>query len=151
MIRLVRTNSENSDFIQLVAKLDKDLALRDGEEHDFYHQFNKIDSLKQVLIVFENEKALSCGALKPLDENHSEIKRMYTIEEARGKGLASKVLKELEIWSKELGFTACRLETGIRQPEAISLYQKNGYSLIPNYGQYKNIENSKCFEKELAF
>ena len=128
MIKILKTSSENKDFISLVNQLDADLAIRDGDEHSFYHQFNKIDSLKQVLIVFENEKALSCGALKPLDENHSEIKRMYTIEEARGKGLASKVLKELEIWSKELGFTACRLETGIRQPEAISLYQKNLFS-----------------------
>lgn len=149
MIHLLRADSDNPDFVHLVAELDKDLAFRDGEEHNFYNQFNKIDSLKYVVIAFENKKALCCGALKAFDENHTEIKRMYTSVEARGKGLASKVLKELEIWSKELGFSICRLETGLRQPEAIALYQKNGYSLIPNYEPYIGIENSRCFEKRL--
>lgn len=147
MIHLKRVNSENLDFIDLVRLLDNDLGERDGDDHAFYDQFNKIDSLKYVVLAFKNEKAISCGAIKPLDKKHVEIKRMYTIEGARGKGLASKVLGELELWALEMGFEKSRLETGIRQPEAIALYKKNGYSLIPNYGQYQGIENSRCFEK----
>jgi putative acetyltransferase len=54
----------------------------------------------------------------------------------------------LETWASELSFEKCILETGKRQPEAIRLYEKNGYKRIPNYGQYAQIENSVCFEKD---
>jgi putative acetyltransferase len=78
-----------------------------------------------------------------------EIKRMYVVPESRGKGIATKILIELENWAKELSFTKCILETGKRQPEAISLYKKNDYKLIPCYRRYANVENSLCFEKEM--
>ena len=74
---------------------------------------------------------------------------MYTLTEARGKSVASQILQELELWSKELLFDKCILETGKMQPEAIALYKKNNYLIRPNYGQYKNISNSVCFEKLL--
>ena len=78
-----------------------------------------------------------------------EIKRMYTLPDRRGKGIASQVLRELENWASELSYRKCILETGKKQPEAIRVYQKNGYQIIPNYGQYAGIENSLCFEKEI--
>ena len=74
---------------------------------------------------------------------------MYTPPESRGKGVASKVLTELETWAAEMSYEKCILETGKKQPEAIGLYKKNGYMLIPNYGQYAEVENSVCFEKLL--
>jgi putative acetyltransferase len=76
-----------------------------------------------------------------------EIKRMFVNPELRGKGIATKVPIELENWVRELNFSKCILETGKRQPEAIRLYQKNGYEIIPNFGQYKNVGSSVCFEK----
>ena len=75
---------------------------------------------------------------------------MYTLPESRGKGIATRILTELEIWASELSFKKCVLETGKRQPEAIVLYKKNSYKQIKNYGQYVGIENSLCFEKELS-
>ena len=149
MLQLIRTNSNNKDFIQLVNQLDKELTIRDGDEHDFYDQFNKIDNIKYVVVAYENEKPVSCGAIKEFDVLTMEVKRMFTQEDARGKGIASKVLDELEKWAAELGYKKCILETGVRQPEAIQLYTKNGYQLIENYGQYKGIENSRCFEKHI--
>jgi len=74
---------------------------------------------------------------------------MYTLPGSRGKGIASQVLAELERWAAELSYEKCLLETGKRQPEAIALYKKRGYRLIPNYGQYAGVENSVCFEKIL--
>jgi hypothetical protein len=56
----------------------------------------------------------------------------------------------LEIWSGELSYSRCVLETGKKQPEAIALYQKSAYRKIPNYGQYADVENSVCFEKKLV-
>ena len=149
MIILIRTNSDNKDFIELVKYLDAELAERDGDEYSFYAQFNKLDKIKHVVVAYENDKPIGCGALKEYNSNTVEIKRMYTLTESRGTGIATKVLTELEIWAKELLYKKCVLETGKRQPEAIALYQKKGYKHIPNYGQYTVVENSICFEKEI--
>jgi GNAT superfamily N-acetyltransferase len=149
MHKLVRTNSDNIDFQKLVKELDKDLAIRDGEEHAFFAQYNKIDAIKFVVVAFENEVAVGCGAIKEYEPNTMEVKRMFVSPDQRGKGIASLVLIELEKWAAELKYKKCILETGIRQPEAISLYKKNNYLLIDNYGQYINVTSSVCFEKEL--
>lgn len=147
MIRIVRTNSENQDFIELVRHLDADLAERDGKDHSFYAQFNRIDAIKYVVVAYEEGQPVGCGAIKEYAPNVTEIKRMYTSPERRGKGIGSRVLRELETWAAELSYEKCILETGKKQPEAIGLYKKNGYQVIPNYGQYVGVENSVCFEK----
>ena len=147
MISVTRTDSDNQDFINLVKYLDADLAERDGSGHSFYAQFNKINKIKYVIVAYENGKPLGCGAIKEYAPNIMEIKRMYTALESRGRGIASKILTELENWANELSYEKCILETGKKQPEAIGLYKKNGYKLIPNYGQYAEIEHSLCFEK----
>ena len=144
-----RTDSDNQDFIGLVKYLDADLASRDGNEHGFYAQFNKIDKIKYAVVAYEDGNPVGCGAMKEYTPNTVEIKRMYTLPTGRGKGVATQVLAELESWATELRYEKCVLETGKRQPEAIGLYKKNGYARIPNYGQYKEIENSLCFGKAL--
>ncbi len=149
MIQTIRTDSDHPDFIELVRHLDADLAARDGNEHNFYAQFNKINKIKHVIISYENDKPIACGAIKELHAQAMEVKRMYTIPENRGKGIATGTLIELEKWAKELGYKKCVLETGKRQPEAIELYKKNGYKIISNYGQYVGVENSVCFEKSI--
>ncbi|GGG67073.1 GNAT family N-acetyltransferase [Epilithonimonas arachidiradicis] len=148
-MQTLRTTSENPDFQKLVKQLDSYLSVMDGDEHDFYHQYNKIDMLKNCVVIYDNDEAVACGAIKELDSKSMEVKRMFTLPEKRGKGLASAILKELEIWSKELGYKKTVLETGKRQIEAVALYNKCGYKIIPNYGQYIGVDNSVCFEKEL--
>ena len=150
MITTIRTNSDNRDFIQLVKHLDAELAERDGKDHSFYAQFNKIDKIKHVVVAYEDDEPVACGAIKEYALGIMEVKRMYTSPESRGKGIASSVLGELETWASELSYEKCILETGKKQPEAIRLYEKNGYRVIPNYGQYAGIENSVCFEKQLV-
>jgi putative acetyltransferase len=149
MISTVRTTSENPDFQKLVAMLDRDLAVRDGDDHAFYSQFNKIDSIKQALVAYEDGIPVGCGAIKLFDADSMEVKRMFTLPEKRGLGIASKILMELETWATQLGVSRLVLETGIQQPEAIALYGKSGYVRIENYGQYAGVENSLCFEKIL--
>jgi len=149
MIRLIRTDSDNKDFIQLVGLLDAELAVLDGDEHTFYAQLNKTDKIKHVIIAYENDKPISCGAIREYSPTIMEVKRMYTIPGNRGKGIATKILNELEKWASELAYQKCILETGKRQPDAIWLYQKNGYKTIPNYGKYVEMENSVCFEKKI--
>ncbi len=149
MTRTIRTNSENIDFIQLVARLDNLLAEMDGRDHDFYDKFNKIDKIKHAVVAYSGEIPVACGAIKEFDTETMEVKRMFTAESLRGKGLATQVLTELEKWALELGYSKCILETGLRLPDAVRLYQRNGYLQIPNYGQYVEMENSICFEKKL--
>jgi GNAT superfamily N-acetyltransferase len=149
MIKLLRTDFRNHDFMELVKLLDAGLAVVDGEDHSFYSQFNKIDNIRYVVLAYENEKPSGCGAIKEFGADTMEIKRMYVKPECRRKGIAMKILSELENWARELSFTRCILETGKRQEEAIGLYKKTGYSSIPNYGQYAGVENSVCFEKNL--
>lgn len=148
MPELFRTDSDNNDFKLLVKLLDEDLAIRDGADHAFYAQYNYIDKIKNAVVVFIDKKAVACGAFKKYSDSKVEIKRMYVVENFRGQGIAQKVLAELEKWAGELNFSECILETGKKQPEAISLYQKAGYTIIKNYGQYENIENSICMTKK---
>jgi putative acetyltransferase len=148
---LHRTDSENVDFQALVHELDKDLKIRDGEDHAFFAQFNKIDLIRHVVVAYEEQMAVGCGAIKEYSQGIMEVKRMYVRPEYRGKGIATLVLKELEKWSREINFPRLILETGIKQPEAIQLYKKNEYVQIPNYGQYEKVESSVCFEKYLTF
>ena len=100
-----------------------------------------------MVVAYEHDRPVGCGAIKEFTPGIMEVKRMYTLPECRGKGFATKVLDELERWAAELGYVKCVLETGKRQPEAIGLYQKSGYRVIQNYGQYAGVENSVCFEK----
>lgn len=150
MYRLINTNSAHPDFIKLVQQLDADLAERDGTEHAFYHQFNSIQQLNHVVVLYDADEAVGCGAFKEIEKDTVEVKRMYTLPAHRSKGHASRVLKALEQWAREENYSIAVLETGKRQPEAIELYKKNGYSIIPNYGQYIGIENSVCFHKNLT-
>jgi GNAT superfamily N-acetyltransferase len=150
MITTIRTQSNNTDFQELVKALDLDLQIRDGAEHGFYAQFNSIVTINHVIVAYLEDKAVGCGAFKPYNDDTMEIKRMYVIPELRGKGIASIVLNDLEIWAKQLDYKKCLLETGLKQPEAIALYTKNQYQIIPNFGQYQGVENSVCFEKHIS-
>jgi GNAT superfamily N-acetyltransferase len=150
MIKLIRANSGNTDFKTLVDILNDYLKIVDGSDHDFYMQYNGIDALSHVVIAYLDNAPVGCGAFKKYNNKSVEIKRMFTVPEFRGKGIAAAILKELENWSKEASYKYCVLETGKRQVEAVSFYKKMGYSIIPNYGQYKNIANSLCFKKNLS-
>ncbi len=151
MVKLIRTNSDNPDFIELVEFLDADLTIRDGEQHAFYDQFNKIDMIKHVVLAYKDDEPAGCGAIKQYTSEIMEVKRMFVMPVYRRKGIAVKILAELEKWAAELSYTKCILETGKRQPEAIELYKKQGYKTITNYGQYAGVENSVCFEKKLQY
>ena len=149
MFLIQRTNAENIYFRELVALLDEFLAKRDGEDHPFYAQFNKLDDIQNAVICSNEIMPIGCGAFKKYNETTVEIKRMFVKPSFRGKGAATRVLQELEKWAIENDYRSAILETVKTQPEAVALYTKNGYSIIPNFGQYINVENSICMHKIL--
>ena len=150
MLELTRTTSENPHFVELVRHLDAALAENNGEQDAFYSQFNKINMIKHVVVAYEDGQAVGCGAIKEYEPGVMEVKRMFTLPQSRGKGIAAQVLAELEKWAAELNYSKCILETGLKQTAAIHLYEKSGYRVIPNYGQYAGVENSICFEKRVG-
>jgi len=149
MLQLIRTDASHPAFQKLVRALDASLAVSDGDDHAFYHQFNGIEDIHHVVLGYINEAAVACGAIKQYDKQTMEVKRMFVVPEHRGKAYAMTILKELEIWSRSMHFKQCILETGINQPAAIRLYKKADYDIIENYGQYEGVENSFCFKKKL--
>ncbi|MEP7266460.1 MAG: GNAT family N-acetyltransferase [Saprospiraceae bacterium] len=146
---ILRTDSTNEGFVQLVRLLDAELALFNGEEDAFYVQFNKIAPLKNVVILSVDSVPVACGAFKPYNLEAVEIKRMYVKSDQRRKGYASIVLQELEHWAKESGFSSAILETGNFLPGTVALYSKSGYHVIPNFDQYIGVEGSICMKKVL--
>jgi putative acetyltransferase len=150
MIQLHRTDSDNPDFQSLVRLLDEYLAEKDGAEHSYYAQFNKLDKIRHVVVVYNDEEPIGCGAFKQYDEQTVEIKRMFVHSDFRGQRVGKLILSELEIWAGELKFAECILETGWKQIEAVRLYQRSGYEIIPNYDQYIGVENSVCLRKILS-
>ena len=149
MVTLLRVTGKHHDFIQLVNKLDADLNGRYGDLQTEYDQYNTIDQLATVIVVYHDGLPVACGAMKPFDDDTVEIKRMYVSPENRGLGIAGRILAELENWAAELGFSRSVLETGVKQVEAIGLYQKHGYERIENYGQYRDMPSSVCFAKKV--
>ncbi len=147
MLTIIRTNSDNIDFQELVIELDKDLAIKNGDKNDFFVQFNKIDAIKHAIVAFDGGEPVGCGAIKKYDESTIEVKRMFVPAEKRGNGVATMVLKELENWAEQLGYKRIILETGLKMLDAVALYKKNDYKVIANYGQYENNSSSICFEK----
>ncbi|RNC84898.1 MAG: GNAT family N-acetyltransferase [Winogradskyella sp.] len=149
MITITRATSKHQDFIDLVKQLDAYLKVTDGDDHAFYNQYNSIESLNHVVIAYYENKPIGCGAFKEFNENSVEVKRMYVLPKSRVNGVGKQILNALEIWAKDLGYNSCVLETGKRQIEAVQFYKKCNYTSIPRYGQYQQMENSLCFEKQL--
>jgi putative acetyltransferase len=148
-VKFIRTTSENADFRKLINALDEDLYQRNGEAQLQYRQYNQVDMINHVVMVYFEEKPVGCGCYKRFDDHTVEMKRMFVLPEMRGKQLAAKMLQELEKWAVEEGNTAAVLETGHRQVEAVRLYSIAGYWLTENYGQYVGMEESICYRKEL--
>jgi putative acetyltransferase len=149
VISLARTNNTNPDFQKLINELDRDLFDRYSTGQLLYTEHNLIEALETVVIAYDERLAVGCGCFKKYEHGKVEIKRMFVRTSHRGTGISKLILSELERWAVELGNKIAVLETGKKQTVAISLYKKFGYFPIKNYGPYKNLPQSICFEKKL--
>lgn len=149
-MKIIRTSQQNKAFQKLVVKLDAELALRDGKDHAFYHQFNGIEHLHHVVLACHQAEAVGCGAFKTHDKKRVEIKRMFVEEKYRRRGFAQHILYELERWATAMHYREIILETGKAQTEALSFYPKMQYAVMPNFAPYEGIKNSVCFKKLLV-
>ena len=148
-MHMKRTTNQESDFKGLTQQLDAELAMRYGTAQKAYDKHNVIDPINTALVGYVEDVPVACGCFKVIEKDTVEIKRMFVASAYRRKGYSKKLLGDLELWAKELGFTKAILETGKGQPEAIGLYGACGYVRIPNYGVYVGMQNSVCMQKEL--
>lgn len=149
MPAIIRTNSEHADFRNLIRELDRELRGNYEFDQDVYDQYNQLESIQHVMLVYVDGQAVGCGCFRILNPETIEMKRMFVRREFRGLGISTQILAALESWAIELNYKTAVLETGDLQTEAIQLYQKYGYHSIPNYGPYADLPHSYCFEKSL--
>ena len=149
MLILQRTDSQHPALKELIPLLDRYLAEMNGEAQTFYGQFNSLAVIPHFVVAQQEGHPVGCGAMKEIELGTVEIKRMFVLSEARGLRIGSQILTELETWALELGYRRTVLETGKIQSEAVRLYERSGYQVIPNYGQYAGVETSVCFQKAL--
>jgi putative acetyltransferase len=148
-ISTFRTSDQHPAFRELIPFLDAELSLRYGEEQKTYDQFNILHQVDTVVVAFADGIPIGCGCFKQYNDKTAEIKRMYVSGAHRGKGVARKILQELEAWASELHYNTAVLETGAKQPEAIALYEKMGYHRIENFRPYKGMPLSICYGKNI--
>lgn len=102
------------------------------------------------VVAWVGEIPVGCGALRELETGVCEIKRMFVTPEARGRGTARRILEALEAQARTLGYSVARLGSGVRQPEALALYESSGYHRVPLFGEYEGAELCVCYEKALG-
>ena len=150
-MELIRTNSENDDFRTLIRQLDTDLNIRYGELQQQYDAHNRVEKLDTAIVAYIDNAPAGCGCFKQYDDDTAEIKRMFVLPVNRGKGIATRILGELENWAREKKYKKTLLETGSKQFEAINMYKKSGYVQTENFGQYAGNTNSICMKKILIW
>jgi GNAT superfamily N-acetyltransferase len=100
-------------------------------------------------VAYVGDEPAGCGGLRRLDDDHAEIKRMFVARAHRGSGISTAIVRELERYGREAGWSRLALETGDRQPDAVRFYEREGFTRIPNFGHYVDSESSLCFGKAL--
>jgi putative acetyltransferase len=149
-MHLERTTWDDIRFKELSLLLDKELTGNYGELQKNYNKKNIIQSNSYVVLCIKNEQAIACGCIRDLGDNSTvELKRMFTINEERGQSIGKLIVEEFEKWSFELHFKRMILETGVKQSSAIAMYQKIGFQITENYGEYKGNPNSICMAKDI--
>ncbi|OLZ58800.1 GNAT family N-acetyltransferase [Amycolatopsis keratiniphila] len=148
---------DHPDAVKLLAEAQLELAARYGSEDETPMDAAQFAPPKGLfLAAYLDDVPVACGAWRahdgpdPLRPGDAEIKRMFVMASARGRGLARALLADLEWTAAEAGRLRMVLETGDKQPEAIALYESSGYREIPGFGYYKDEQGSICYGKSLV-
>jgi len=134
----------------LITELDADLLTRyPGQWIHGLHPEDVIDPDFIFVVARLEGEVVACGAIRRLDSDVAEVKRMFVKHMFRGKGFSRQLLSFLESTTRSRGYQTLKLETGTKQPESLGLYKSSGYKQIPCFGEYVGNPFSICFEKRL--
>jgi GNAT superfamily N-acetyltransferase len=137
---------------ELIARLNDELSTLYPEEGACHFRLDPhevADGRGAFLVAYLDGQAVGCGAIRVLGPGEAEIKRMFVVPKFRRRGVAWAILQALETEAIQLGTRRLLLETGVRQPEAHTLYERAGFHLIPSYGEYVASRLSFCMAKDL--
>lgn len=153
-VRLAEARYDAPEVVAFVRALGAEVEARYGEP-DLEPDVITVDTFSDVergafYVAWIGDTAVGCGALRRFDETTGEVKRMYVEPAVRRAGVARAVLRALEARAAELGYGRLVLETGTAQPEAMALYESEGWSLMPPYGTYADHPTSRCYTKRLV-
>ncbi len=136
----------------LIGALNAELTERypeDGANHFRLDQEEVAVGRGAFLVCYRNGQPVACGAIRRLGEDVAEVKRMFVEPGSRGRGIGRRLLTVLEGEARRLGVKRLVLETGVRQPEALTLYARAGFVRVPAFGEYSGSSLSVCLAKEL--
>lgn len=149
-INLIEKNTEDDDFKNLEAELNDELLSRYGDVQQQYMLHDSLHTDAFVIVAYSGSVAIGCGALQKRDDVRGEVKRMYVKPQFRNKNVAGLILQKIEAKATEYNLRHLLLETGIRQPESIALYDKFQYSHIESFRPGDDIQESIFFGKQLC-
>jgi GNAT superfamily N-acetyltransferase len=139
------------EAVLLIERLSAELAHRYESDEGIgnFRPEQMLQPRSGFLLVRRQGQAIGCGAYRPLHDDIAEVKRMYIEPAYRGLGLGRRLLAALEECVRQAGYGRVWLEAGTAQPEALQLYETNGYRIIANYGHYRDDPRTVSFEKRL--
>lgn len=147
-ISIKMVNPDDEKVLAITEELSENLYLRFGSDGKNSFQDWENENSKFVFVIAEiNSEIVGCGAIRPIDQNIGEVKRMYA--KYPGKKIGQTILGFLENEAVNLGYTNLVLETRVKNESAVQFYQKQGYKVIPNYGKYTDRPEAICLEKSL--
>ncbi|OXA92505.1 GNAT family N-acetyltransferase [Flavobacterium hercynium] len=145
-IEIISPNDEKASSI--IDELSSNLFVRFGSDgKNSFTDWENDNSKFVFAVAVQDNEIVGCGAIRPIDENVAEVKRMYS--KLPRKRIGKMILSFLEDKAKIIGYTNLVLETRLKNDEAVSFYQKQGYKVISNYGKYKDRPEAICFGKSL--
>lgn len=149
-IRVTVEDPVTTDAALLLDELSDQLSLITGSSGKASFDVNDVRGDRALFVVARDGdgKPVGCGALRPLEHDVAELKRMYSRRTVPGIGTA--VLAHLEAQAQQLGYAALRLETRAVNTRAVTFYERLGYARIANFGKYVGRPEAVCFEKRLA-
>lgn len=148
-IRIEKVTVANQDLIKLVDQLNQFFYEEWGEVSADYQGHHNLAKMAGAVVAYVDKQPAGCGCWKLLDGATPEIKRMFVDPDYRSMGLASQILASIEKDIIDHGHKRIVLETGADMRGAIKFYEKQGYYLIPNYGDFIGDDLCVCMEKLL--
>jgi GNAT superfamily N-acetyltransferase len=149
MLTVAEEDPHGEAATRLMNELCSELSVRYGAPASPFSPVEALAPRAAFVVARLGDVPIGCGALRRIDDTAVEVKRMYVAPSGRRKGVARRILSELERLADSFGYRAIRLETGAESPEAIALYDASEYVRIAPFGRYIGNTRSICFEKKL--
>ncbi|MBO0423164.1 GNAT family N-acetyltransferase [Enterococcus plantarum] len=149
-LKIKQVKTTNPDLLSLIQELNNFFDEEWGKEvAQRYQNHHNLAEMSYAVVAYDDGKAVGCGCWKLLDKQTPEIKRMYVKQTYRGNGTAEKIIQALERDMLEKGYQQAVLETGKEMVGAIRFYERHGYRIVSNYGEFVEDDLCICMKKTL--